>query len=419
MTTHDFVAIGIGPFNLGLACLAEPIEELDGVFLDRSPEFDWHPGMMLEASTLQTPFLADLVTLADPTSPFSFLNYAKESGHLYAFYIRESFHPLRSEYNDYCRWAAAKLSNLRFGREVHTVEHDGDAYVVHTNAETYRARHLVLGTGTPPHVPDGASGLGVHSTDYLPARDELQATSGIAVVGGGQSAAEIFYDLLEAIDQHEYALTWITRSARFFPLEYTKLTLEMTSPEYMEYFHRLPPPVRDDLVASQAQLYKGIDASLIDDIFRLLYRKHRQGDPRTTLLTNTELTAARRDGDGLVLDLRHVEQGDAFELPTESLVLATGYRYEVPAFLAPVEDRIAWDEQGRFAVRRNFSIDRDGDGIFVQNAELHTHGFVAPDLGMAAYRNSCILRELLGGREPYAIERSIAFQEFGTPEHAG
>jgi lysine N6-hydroxylase len=33
---------------------------------------------------------------------------------------------------------------------------------------------------------------------------------------------------------------------------------------------------------------------------------------------------------------------------------------------------------------------------------------------MAAYRNSCIIRELLG-REHYPIERSIAFQEFGAP----
>ena len=152
--THDFVAVGIGPFNLGLACLTEPLDELDGVFLERDEGFDWHPGMMLEASTLQTPFLADLVTLADPTSPFSFLNYAKESGLLYSFYIRESFHPLRSEYNDYCRWAAAKLAGLRFGRR-----RRGDRARPATptwctpGSETFRGRHLVLGTGTPPYLP--------------------------------------------------------------------------------------------------------------------------------------------------------------------------------------------------------------------------------------------------------------------------
>jgi lysine N6-hydroxylase len=44
---------------------------------------------------------------------------------------------------------------------------------------------------------------------------------------------------------------------------------------------------------------------------------------------------------------------------------------------------------------------------------LHTHGFVTPDLGMACYRNSYIIKEITG-IEHYAIETKIAFQEFGV-----
>lgn len=36
---HDFIGIGLGPFNLGLACLTEPIDELNGVFLESKPDF--------------------------------------------------------------------------------------------------------------------------------------------------------------------------------------------------------------------------------------------------------------------------------------------------------------------------------------------------------------------------------------------
>ncbi len=32
---HDLVGIGIGPFNLGLACLTDPLDDLDAVFLDQ------------------------------------------------------------------------------------------------------------------------------------------------------------------------------------------------------------------------------------------------------------------------------------------------------------------------------------------------------------------------------------------------
>ncbi|NEE32703.1 lysine N(6)-hydroxylase/L-ornithine N(5)-oxygenase family protein, partial [Streptomyces sp. SID7982] len=75
---------------------------------------------------------------------------------------------------------------------------------------------------------------------YLDGKAELQKKKSITLVGSGQSAAEIYYDLLSEIDTYGYRLNWVTRSPRFFPLEYTKLTLEMTSPEYIDYFHALP-----------------------------------------------------------------------------------------------------------------------------------------------------------------------------------
>ncbi|MFF3447266.1 lysine N(6)-hydroxylase/L-ornithine N(5)-oxygenase family protein [Streptomyces sp. NPDC002667] len=416
-TTYDFVGIGLGPFNLGLACLTEPIAELSGVFLESKPHFEWHSGMFLDGAHLQTPFMSDLVTLADPTSPYSFLNYLKESGRLYAFYIRENFYPLRVEYDDYCRWAAGKLSSVRFGTTVTEVTYEDELYVVRTGAgEVFRARHLVLGTGTSPHVPDACAGLGgdfVHNSRYMQHKRELQAKESITLVGSGQSAAEIFYDLLAEIDVHGYRLNWVTRSPRFFPLEYTKLTLEMTSPEYIDYFHALPEATRYRLQSEQKGLFKGIDGELIDAIFDLLYQKNLGGPVPARLLTNSSLESARHDQGTYTLGLRQQEQGKDYELRSTGLVLATGYRYAEPAFLAPVRDRLRYDTQGNFDVARNYAIDVTGGGIFLQNAGVHTHSITSPDLGMGPYRNASIIRELLG-TEYYPVEKSIAFQEFSV-----
>ncbi|MGW9503348.1 lysine N(6)-hydroxylase/L-ornithine N(5)-oxygenase family protein [Streptomyces albidoflavus] len=417
----DLLGIGLGPFNLGLACLAEPLDEIDALFLETKPDFDWHSGMFLDGAHLQTPFMSDLVTLADPTSPYSFLNYLKESGRLYSFYIRENFYPLRTEYNDYCRWAAARLSSVRFSTTVTEVTYDEEnaLYTVTTEqGDTYRARHLALGTGTPPHIPEPCQNLGgdlLHNSRYVEHKAALQAKKSITLVGSGQSAAEIYHDLLAEIDVHGYQLNWVTRSPRFFPLEYTKLTLEMTSPEYIDYFHALPEDTRYGLEQKQKNLFKGIDGELINAIFDLLYEKNVRGPVPTRLLTNTALkTAAWDESEGTyTLGLRQEEQGKDFELSSEGLVLATGYQYRVPDFLEPVRDRIRWDGRGRFDIARNYSIDTTGRGIFVQNAGVHTHALTSPDLGMGAYRNSVILRELLG-TAPYAVEKSIAFQEFSV-----
>ncbi len=424
MVTYDFAAIGLGPFNLGLACLAEPVEGLDGIFLEARDEFSWHPGMMLQDATLQVPFMADLVTMADPTSRYSFLSYLKQTGRLYPFYIRESFYPLRAEYDAYCRWAAEEVEGVRFGRHVDRIEHDGEAYVLSArrrdgSTETYRARRLVLGTGTTPHVPPAVRGLDgpvIHSADYLSHKDELQSRSSITIVGSGQSAAEVYLDLLEDVDAHGYELVWATRSPRFFPMEYTKLTLEMTSPEYTQYFQGLPSATRDQLNQDQKGLYKGISGDLVDAIFDTLYRKRVHGAVPTRLLTNTELVDASWDAtDGrYALGMRHTELDESLDLQTEGLVLATGYRPRIPAFVESISDRVRWDDRGRYDVSAGYTIDHADEEIYVQNAEEHTHGLIAPDLGMGAYRNSIIIASMCG-HEVYPVEERIAFQEFGVP----
>ncbi|WP_343463111.1 lysine N(6)-hydroxylase/L-ornithine N(5)-oxygenase family protein [Pantoea sp.] len=426
---YDFIGIGIGPFNLGLACLSEPIDGLNGIFLDQNPGFDWHTGMMLENAHLQTPFMADLVTLADPTSPYSLLNYMKEKGKLYSFYIREDFFLMRKEYNQYCQWACSRLSNLRWNSRVVDVSYDAQQgiYRVRTTdtqngqSQTWRARHLVLGTGPTEWVPECAQPYRkrfCHSSQYLSHKAALQQKRAITVLGSGQSAAEIYYDLLTDIDKFGYQLNWITRAPRFYPLEYTKLTLEMTSPEWVDYFHALPPAKRDRLNAQHKNLYKGINSTLINDIYDLLYVKQLDGELDVNLHTHAALTEMRWLPEGqFELSLYHQEQERAFTHRTEGLVMATGYHYRPPMFLEGIHSRLRWDEQGRYAVQRNYSIDHHNQ-IFVQNAELHTHGFVTPDLGMACYRNAVILRALTG-REVYPIEKQIAFQTFPAPtEHS-
>ena len=152
------IGVGLGPFNLGLAALLEKTD-VDAVFFDDKPEFAWHPGLMLPGAEIQVPFLADLVTLADPTSPYSFLNYLHSQGRLYRFYFHERFHVLREEYEAYCRWVAASLVVVPVlaarGRASCPLE---DGWAVWARGVEHRARAVVLGVGCVPFVPECARG---------------------------------------------------------------------------------------------------------------------------------------------------------------------------------------------------------------------------------------------------------------------
>lgn len=425
---YDFIGVGLGPFNLGLASLSAPLAGHASLFLDRADRFDWHPGMLLDDATMQTPFTADLVTMADPTSRYSYLNYAKKCGRLYSFCIRENFFLLRQEYNRYCQWVAQQLPNLRFHTFVEQIRYNETAAFYELQCldtrsgkqHRYRAERLVLGTGTRPWLPACCTPVGkhlIHSADYLQRRDALRSHADIAVIGSGQSAAEIFMDLLRDRPRHGYRLHWITRSPRFFPLEYTKFALEIASPDYIDYFHALPVAQRDRLLSEQKMLYKGINRTLIDAIFDEMYRQKVMGLPDCALHIGTELSSCRRDALSGAFDLAllHIEARTTSHLRCDAVVAATGYAYEEPAFLQGIKHRLRRDERGRLAVARNYSVDPQQNEVFVQNAELHTHGISAPDLSMACHRNSVILGEILG-YPPYPIERQVAFQRFGAPQ---
>jgi lysine N6-hydroxylase len=421
---YDIIGIGIGPFNLGLAALLADLPELTSIFFDGEPTFRWHPGLLLPNARLQVPYYADLVTLASPQNRFSYLSFLHTKQRLFRFAIQENPYPLRREYQEYAQWVAAQLPCLHFGYtciNVYWCEQE-QCYAVHCTdrsggLHTFHGKQLVLGTGTRPYLPSCVQGiqhpLVFHASEYLFNKKNLAGQAKITLVGSGQSAAEVFQDLLTH-GHPKSELAWFTRSPRFFPMEVAKLTLEMTSPDYIDYFYGLPTTEKKKLLRQQDPLYKGINAALIGEIYDSLYSQSlEQGKMPHRLATNCELVKIRVRSDELQLDFQETVQQKEFSHRTQALILATGYRYTVPDFLQPIQHRIHWTPEGGYEVRRDYSISKTGD-IFVQNAELTSHGFNTPDLGMGPYRNAVILNRVLG-YDHFILEKAIAFQTFGAP----
>lgn len=427
---HDVVAIGCGPFNLGLAALASTVEGLDLVVFDARSELRWHPGLMFEDASFQLSFLADLVTLVDPTHPLSFLAYLRDVDRMYPFFIREQFHPTRREYEAYLRWAVSKLDSVRFSHAVESVMWNEEqqcfsVQVARANGGRIRvhARDLVIGIGTEPFVPEALAGIPrtklLHSAEYLHRRRDVERAQHVTVVGSGQSAAEIVLDLLRQDPDEAPPFSWLTRARSFAPLDYTKLVLEMTTPEYVQYFHGLPEDVRDRLNLEQWHHYRGISSDTIEQIHGLLY--HREIDRRgaaVELRCGVAIESCALLGSGsLALACRNRDTGAAFEHATSLVIAATGYRERRPSFLAAVEPLLRRDGQGRYRVSLDHSIELEpsvNGRIFVANAGLHSHGVASPDLGVSAHRNATILNAITG-REVYRLPRRTAFTSFALP----
>ncbi|MFC9127313.1 lysine N(6)-hydroxylase/L-ornithine N(5)-oxygenase family protein [Streptomyces sp. NPDC057099] len=437
---RDLVGIGIGPANLSLAALAHPLGDLDTVFYDQRPAFGWHSGLLIEGATIQVPFLADLVSLADPTSPWTFLNYLRSRERLFPFYFAERFHIQRAEYDAYCRWVGESLPDLHFGHQVDAVrwnperdvfevdftqlDADGEAEAL---GRTY-TRNVVLGIGTEPYVPESLKPLAqapgvpvVHAADYLDHRAALLAAEHITVVGIGQSGAEIFLDLLRNRPAGQERLHWLGRTEAFAPMEYSKLGLEHFTPDHTRYFHALPESARDRLVTGQWQLHKGIDAATVAAIHDELYRRTLHGGwPDAVLTPGVHVrTAGRVATTKVELHLEHSTQDSRSRLTTDAVVLATGYRERpLDRVLAGLDPYLRRDSRERPRIDEEYRLVLDPSvtgTAYVQNAETHTHGVGAPDLGLAAWRSAIILNSLTG-REAYALPRRTAFTTFGLTQ---
>lgn len=436
----DLAGVGIGPFNLSLAALGQGVPGLRAAFYEQRPDFRWHPGLMIEGATLQVPFLADLVTLADPANPWSFLRFLRERGRLFPFYFAERFHMERAEYDAYCRWVSEGLEGLRFGHQVDAVRWNPERRLFEVDftqlgargeaealGRSY-ARNLVLGIGTAPYVPEPLRPLAespsvpvIHSGDYLAHRERLLEAGHVTVVGSGQSGAEVFLDLLRRRPHGSEGLHWLTRSGAFAPMEYSKLGLEHFTPDYTRYFHGLPERVRDRLLPQQWQLHKAVDHETLASVHEELYRRTLDGGwPDAVLMPGVRVrTAGRLGTTRLELHLEHADQEERDRLATDAVVLATGYRERsADGMLAALDPYLRRDASQRLCVDEDFKLALDSSvtgSVFVQNAERHTHGVGAPDLGLAAHRSAVILNALRG-EEVYPLPRRTAFTSFGLRE---
>ncbi|WP_078908199.1 lysine N(6)-hydroxylase/L-ornithine N(5)-oxygenase family protein [Streptomyces vietnamensis] len=411
---RDLVGIGIGPANLGLSALLDPELGLTTRFFERRSRFTWHDGAMLPEAGLQVSPLKDLVTLVDPTSRFSFLNFLAEHGRLYRHLIASRSGTPREEFEQYYRWAAGLMPQLTFGSEITEVRPDGDALVVRgVTGPLARTRNLVLGSGRAPYVPGCVTARGegvVHSAEIMRRPPDTLGRR-VVVIGGGQSGAEIVHWLLGDKDMLPSSLVWSTRRDGFLPLDDSAFSNEWYFPGYVRHFTRLSAERRAELLRRQRMTSDGVSGELLDAIHAQLYRLDalRPGSCAYRLSPGQELLAVdgAPDDGPLSVVTRDMDTDSVRRERADVVILATGYRNRIPAYLGPLRDLIPLDDTGAFRVRPDYAIEFDGPPgcrIFVQGAAGSTHGVADANLSLMAWRNA-VIANAVAGRELYRTEQ--------------
>lgn len=178
--------------------------------------------MQIPGARMQISFLKDLATPRDPRSKFTFINYLHSKGRLNTFINLSTFLPSRMEYEDYLRWCAShfeKQGCVKYGANVDSVvpsspsAEDGKipGFTISSSSSsgetvTHAAKNVVIAVGGKAIIPPVLQNKPcvLHSSQYATSIGKIEKLQKenrrplrFAVIGSGQSAAEIYSDLWE------------------------------------------------------------------------------------------------------------------------------------------------------------------------------------------------------------------------------
>ncbi|MEJ2885643.1 lysine N(6)-hydroxylase/L-ornithine N(5)-oxygenase family protein [Actinomycetospora aeridis] len=434
--TLDVLGVGFGPSNLALALAVQEHNErspasgrVAAAFVEQQAAFGWHRGMLLEGATMQVSFLKDLVTMRDPTSPRSFLNYLQGQGRLADFINTKTMFPSRVEFHDYLEWCAADVRHLvSYGTRavaVHPVAGaDGmveelDVVLRGPDGErTVRTRNLVLATGLVPWLPPGVErGERVwHNSELLHRlatvdRDDSPVPPRrFVVLGAGQSAAETTEHLHRRYPDAEVRSVFSRYG--YSPADDTSFANRIFDPDAVDHFYEAPSDVKQMLMDYHANTnYSVVDPELIQELYTRAYQEKVAGRQRLHVHGASRVAQVREPGAGggdIEIDIEFLPTGEHETIGTDVVVYATGYRPIDPTML--LGDVGSWccrADNGELLVERDYRITTAHPlraGVYLQGPTEHTHGISSTLLSTTAVRAGEIVDSLCEHR-PTEIPR--------------
>ncbi|PQJ85011.1 lysine N(6)-hydroxylase/L-ornithine N(5)-oxygenase family protein [Aliivibrio sifiae] len=401
-TRLDLAGIGVGPFNLSVASLLEPKKQIKATFFESRDSFAWHPGLLLDNTNMQTMFLKDLVSAVCPESPYSFLSYLVKNKKFYRFLSAELSCISRHEFSDYLSWVAQQLSNVQFSTEVKNVEFNGDSFEIQTSGGIYEAQNLCIGTGKVPFIPECAIphiGPTVFHAAEMGLRDRDFTGKRVMIVGGGQSGADIFLNVLREKWGKVASLDWVSRRSNFQPLDEASFTNEFFTPDYVNAFVQLNPEVKHSEITAQKLTSDGITQLALLDIYRELYHRFdvMKEDKWVRLLPHRTMDKLEQTSSGFSLEVQNALSQKLEVHQADIVILATGFKSPYPACLNSILPLLDLDNEGRYQLTPDFELKWKGskkNKIFAVNAGMHSHGIAEPQLSLMAWRSASIINRL-------------------------
>lgn len=414
--------------------------------------------MQLPGARMQISFLKDLATPRDPRSRFTFINYLHCKGRLNTFINLSTFLPSRMEYEDYLRWCASHFEKegcVKYGANVESVvpsspsAEDGKipSFTISSSSPsgeliTHSARHVVIAVGGKPIIPPVLQNKPcvLHSSQFATnigkiekLQKERRKPLRFAVIGSGQSAAEIYNDLWERFGEETgVTVKLLVKGQSLRPSDDSPFVNEIFDPDRVTPHYNRPSHLRAaGIVLDRATNYGVVRLELLEHLYEKLYiqriKCERTGaEPRAAIIINRRVTSATASPSQDSLRLKIVtEDGDEKveeELNVDYIFTATGYRRDAHVSILEGCEELATGEgsdvkgenglvKGKWTVGRDYRVKmvegrvQNEAGIWLQGCNESTHGLSDSLLSILAIRGGELVESMFGEQLAQAGKR--------------
>ena len=273
--------------------------------IEQHDDIAWQRGMLLPWAQSQVSFLKDLVTMRNPRSRFSFINYLYETQRLHDFINMSSFLPFRLEISAYLQWVARSLSlvEVRYGRRCMRVDAvrspDGEItrwLVELSDGSVINARNLVVGIGRDPHIPEVFSQPGQGESHpqrrvRRPGRPCSTTPRRCGSRWSGRRRARRRCSGRPTSGCRPAQCTMIMRTVGLGYYQTSQFTNELYFPSYTDTFYAAPPEARQRVLQEMRRTnYAGVTPELLNTIYRQMYLERLIGQQRLRMIPSVDIT---------------------------------------------------------------------------------------------------------------------------------
>lgn len=252
------------------------------------------------------------------------------------------------------------------------------------NTKTYYAKNISISVGRDKFLPDNAKSLlsekVLHGLDYLFKKNKVINSKRIIFIGGGQTSAEIFIDIIDDFPKVEQII-WITRRNNFLPMDNSSFINDLYIPSYVKYFFSLDHKTKRKKYNEQRLTSDGVNLSTLNELYEKIYDNNFIRQERRiniTLKPFRLFNKIRKIHNGYEVEYTNLDTKEVLHAESDIVIFATGLETKFPSCLKGISHLLHLkNTEPRLVVGKNFEVSWEygcQNSIYVQNMSRFSHG---------------------------------------------